>query len=50
MGCRYRVPHLGRNNCMHSYSYADLIERSSVEKDLGDSRLAMSQKCALVVK
>ena len=31
-------------------SHPDLIERSSVEKDLGDSRLAMSQKCALVVK
>ena len=46
--------HLRRNNHMHQYrSRADLLERSSAEKDLGvlgDSRLAMSQKCALVAK
>ena len=39
---------------MHRYrSGADLLERSSVEKDLGalqDSRLAMSQQCSLVTK
>jgi len=34
-------------------SGADLLERSSAVKDLGvllDSRLAMSQQCALVAK
>ena len=47
-----RVLHLGRNN--HEYQYKlghDLLERGSVEKDLGvlvDDRLAMSQQCALV--
>ena len=39
---------------MHQYRLgADLLERSSVEKDLcvlGDIRLAMSQQCALVAK
>ena len=39
---------------MHQYrSGADLLERSSAVKDLGvltDSRLAMSQQCALVAK
>ena len=39
---------------MHQYRLgADLLTRSSLEKDLGvllDSRLAMSQQCAPVVK
>ena len=49
-----RVLHLERNN--HKYQYRlghDLLERSSVEKDLGvlvDDRVAMSQHCALVDK
>ena len=49
-----RVLHLERNN--HKYQYRlghDLLERSSVEKDLGvlvDDRLAMSLQCALVAK
>ena len=49
-----RVLPSGRNNHIHQYRLgADLLERSSVEKDLGvltDSRLAMSQQCALVAK
>ena len=49
-----RVWPSGRNNHIHQYRLgADLLERSSVEKDLGvltDSRLAMSQQCALVAK
>ena len=49
-----RVSHLERNNCIHQYrSGADLLERSSVEKDLGvlvDNSWAMSQQCALVAK
>jgi len=48
------VLHLGRNNCTHQYRLgADLLERSSVVKDLGvlvDNTLAMSQQCALVAK
>jgi len=50
----YRVLHLGRKN--HEYQYRlghDLLERSSVEKNLGvlmDNGLAMSQQCALVAK
>ena len=49
-----RVLPSGRNNHIHQYRLgADLLERSSVEKDLcvlGDIRLAMSQQCALVAK
>jgi len=44
-----RVLHLERNNCIHQYrSGADLLERSSAEKDLGvlvDNTLAVSQQC-----
>jgi len=49
-----RVLHLGRNNPMHQYRLvADLLESSSVERDLGvlvDDRLTMTQQCALVAK
>jgi len=49
-----KVLHLGRNNPMHQYRLgADLLESSSVERDLGvlaDNRLTKSQQCALAAK
>ena len=46
--------HVERNSCTHQYRLgADLLERSSAEKDLGvlvDNRMAMSQQRALVAK
>ena len=51
---KYRILHLGRSNRKHLYRlWADLLERSSAGKNLGvmmDSRLAVSQHCALLAK
>ena len=51
---KYKVLHLGRNNCMHQYRLGtDMLEMSSAETDLDvlvGNRLAMSQQRALVAK
>ena len=49
-----RVLHVGKNNPMYQYRLGvDLLESSEGERDLGvlvDSRMTMSQQCALVAK
>ncbi|PKU39454.1 hypothetical protein llap_10240 [Limosa lapponica baueri] len=49
-----RVLHLGRKNARHQYRLrVDLLESTTEKKDLGvlvDSKLPMSQQCALVAK
>ena len=51
---KLRILHLRRKKHIHHCTLeTDLLERSSVEKDLGilkDDRLAMSQQCAFVAK
>jgi len=50
----YIYVYLMQHDCMHQYRLGnDLLERSSVEKDLGvlvGNRLTMSQQCVLVAK
>jgi len=52
--CKCRVLHLGRSDCRYQYRLgAELLERSSVEKNLGGlagNRLAMSQQCTFVAQ
>ena len=49
-----RVLHLGKSNSTYQYSLGtELLESSVGERDLGvmvDSRMTMSQHCALVAK
>ncbi|PKU47545.1 hypothetical protein llap_2187 [Limosa lapponica baueri] len=49
-----RVLHLGRKNPRHQYRLGvDLLESTTEKKDLGilvDSKVSMSQQCALVAK
>ncbi|GAB0176501.1 mitochondrial enolase superfamily member 1 [Grus japonensis] len=49
-----RALHLGKNDSKHQYRLrVDLLGSSTVEKDLGvlvDSKLSMSQQCALMAK
>ncbi|PKU36722.1 rna-directed dna polymerase from mobile element jockey-like [Limosa lapponica baueri] len=46
-----RVLHLERKNARHQYRLGvDLLESTSEEKDMVDSKLCMRQQCALVAK